>query len=120
MSDVTEYFADINDPDETGSDDPVFRLVVLASDYDTLRTANQRLEGEVARLRADADRFIALVAAKLSVDVRTLFVVVEGDVYNKDCAPIVRHCQNDAGQRLNAAREAIDAALSTANGEVTG
>lgn len=24
---------------------------VLASDYDTLRTANQRLEGEVARLR---------------------------------------------------------------------
>lgn len=30
-------------------------VVVSASDYDTLRTANQRLEGEVARLKAALD-----------------------------------------------------------------
>ncbi len=33
---------------------------VKASDYDTLRTANQRLEGEVARLRADKERLDAI------------------------------------------------------------
>jgi len=106
----------------------------------TLRTANQRLEGEysklleshvldaetihrlegeVARLRADAGRFIALVDAKLSLDVRTLCVVVERDVYNKDDAPIVRHFQNDADQRLYATREAIDAALRGNGGAAT-
>jgi hypothetical protein len=78
---------------------------------DTLRTANQRLEGENKRLRADAERFVALVGAKLSLDVRTLCVVVERDAYNKDDAPIVRHFQNDADLRLDATRDAIDAAL---------
>jgi hypothetical protein len=79
---------------------------IRASDAERLR-----LEGEVARLRADAERFVALVGAKISLDVRYLCVVVERNTYNKDGAPIVRHFQDDADLRLDATRDAIDAAL---------
>lgn len=34
-----------------------FKGLVHGSDYDTLRTANQRLDGEVAELKKDAERY---------------------------------------------------------------
>lgn len=52
MSEATKYLVDCNrlvKGRRQSSECDVY--VVLASDYDTLRTANQRLEGEVARLR---------------------------------------------------------------------
>jgi hypothetical protein len=79
--------------------------VYSKAEYDTLAADNQRL-------REDAARFDTIVSLKLSVDVRKLFVVVEGCTFNKDRKPVVRHCADTPEQRLIACREAIDAALA--------
>lgn len=51
MSHATVYFADINDPDETGADDPVFCHVVLAADHDRVVQERDLLRVEVEWLR---------------------------------------------------------------------
>lgn len=84
MSDVTIYFADINDPDETGTEEPNFCDVVLASDvksmesklaayqehYPDLKQAYAELKAERDALDAENKRLReALICARYAVAV---------------------------------------------------
>lgn len=103
----------------------------LEAERDTLRTANQRLEGEVKRLRAEVERLN---------EAPKLYEAVERACGSlPDGWKIEIHCEQGAGwvelyddcgvlcdgfptnnERLDyTVNDAVDAALSTANGEVT-
>ena len=79
--------------------DAADELPGLLSDHDTLRTANQRLEGEVKRLR-EAGSALSNIAYNLAQRPGVTLDVIVCDT-------------------LSSARKSWDAVLSTANGEVT-
>lgn len=82
------------------------QLVGVCLERDTLRTANQRLEGEVASLKADAARY-QFLKENCQQDV---------DGYRNE-TPILVHALSHIPEWRNRIDEAIDAALAGDGGE---